>query len=468
MQAGRHDQAASRPTSRRRRSPALLLGATAALASLVLAGCDAGTSAPAATPSPSPSSSAPTPLTFGVYGGRQVVGALRDVVDSFNATSTESHVTLRSWSGHQGLVEALRSGGAVPDVFMVSRGDLAWLREQRLTQPVDAMLDERGVDFGDDYSRDALQAFSDDNRLQCMPYTVSPEVIFLNKQLVDFDEMIAHGLDVPDVINGATRWGFDQFAAAAKYASRPRKGIAGVYVAPTLHGLAPFLYSGGGQLFDDDRAPTTLTLSDGATQAALARTLELLRNPHVSLSQAQLDKATPLQWFERGRLAMIEGSRDLVPVLRQLPGFYFDVMPMPVLNSSATVGDVAGLCVSRTTADAARAADFLTQVVSAHAVAQVSRTGYVLPANLDVALSDDFLQPDRMPVHSGVFTTAVRSMVVPPLLDSYPELEAAVHTSLQQLLDMPVLGDLTALTDEIDTESQAVLSPPSASPSPSS
>ena len=85
----------------------------------------------------------------------------------------------------------------MPDVFLVSRRDLRWFTESELTRPVDTLLDERGVDFGDVYSRDALEAFSSDNRLQCMPYGVSPQVVFYNEDLVDFVRMELRGLDVP-------------------------------------------------------------------------------------------------------------------------------------------------------------------------------------------------------------------------------------------------------------------------------
>ncbi|GAB3772076.1 hypothetical protein GCM10027600_31110 [Nocardioides ginsengisegetis] len=443
------------------RGPVLAL-ALALAASLALAGCDSGTQQPA----PLPTSATPrTPLEFGVYGPADEISAFQGVADNYNSLSQDSKVEVRSWPDHDGLIRAIRSGDDVPDVFMVSRGDLAWLQEQGLTQPVDAMLDERGVDFGDGYSREALQAFSSDNRLQCMPYGVSPMVIFYNKELIDFDTMIARGLDAPDISHGATKWTFEQFAAAAEFATRPRKGTHGLYVDPTLRGLAPFIYSGGGKLFDDDNQPTSLAFSDGDTQAALERTLELLRDPHLTLSQDEVERATPLKWFERGKLGMIEGFRSLVPELRQVQGLEFDVMPMPVLDSSATIGDITGLCISKDAASTPEAADFLVHALSAQSVGRVTHAGYLAPANLDVALSDVFLQPGRLPAHSNVFNTAVRSMQVPPLLDSYSDLERAVSGTLQEMLNIPVLDDLLGLSEEVDAESRTVLDPESASPS---
>ena len=254
-----------------------------------LAACEADSQPPPAPTSTAASPDKPTQLSFGVYGPPEEIAAFESVVESYNVLAGGSEVTLRSWPDRQGMLHSLESGGKVPDVFLASRTDLAGLRERRLTAPVDALLDERGVDFGDGYSRDALQAFSADNRLQCMPYGISPRVIYYNTDLVDFDRMDARGLDVPDLTDASSiRWNFDQFQAAAEFATRPRQGTRGLYIDPTLRGLAPFIVSGGGSVFDDPEAPTSLAFSDGDTQAALERTLELLRDPQLTLTERQL------------------------------------------------------------------------------------------------------------------------------------------------------------------------------------
>ncbi|MCO9872324.1 extracellular solute-binding protein, partial [Salmonella enterica subsp. enterica serovar Reading] len=158
------------------------------------------------------------------------------------------HVEMKSWPTQAAMRADIESGAPVPDVFMSARSDLAWLQENELTQPVDELLDERGVEFGDNYSRDALEALSTDAHLQCMPYGVTPMLVYYNKRLVRFERMRNRGLDAPD--EEATSWSFDQFAAAADFASRPARGSKGVHIAPTIQGLAPFIQSGGGSVFD--------------------------------------------------------------------------------------------------------------------------------------------------------------------------------------------------------------------------
>ena len=453
-------------TGRRRWAGAVI----ALLVSASLAACDAGAE-PDPDPDPTPTADAPVDrLTFGAFGAEDEIVAYDAVLAGYNSLSDGPEVELQASPDADALVDALVSGD-VPDVFMVSRDDLAWLLEEELTQPVDALLDERGVDFGDGYSRDGLQAFSVDDRLQCMPYGLSPMVMFYNTELVDFERMERRGLLVPqswdDEESLTQTWSFDSFAAAAQFASRPRRNSRGVYVEPTLESLAPFIYSGGGKLFDDEDAPTSLAFSDDDTRAALERSLELLRSPLVTPTEKQLARNSPLEMFKKGKLGMIEGYRSLVPELRQVQGLEFDVIAMPVLESSGTVGDVTGLCLSAEAADTAAAADFMVDFLSAPSVQRVAQAGYLVPANLEVALSEDFLQPGRLPRHAGVFNSSVRSIQFQPLLTTWLELEQAVSGSLEDLLNEPVLDDLEALTEQIDEESRTVLDPESVEPSES-
>ena len=331
------------------------------------------------------------------------------------------------------------------------------------------LLDERDVDFGDGYSRPALEAFSSDRELQCMPYGISPMVIYYNRALVNFEAMAERGLDVPEVddedLSKRPTWSFEQFGVAADFASRPRRGKAGFYVAPTLTGLAPFIFSGGGHIFNDDEPPTSLAFSTDDTKSALEEVLPVLRDPKLSLSPEQLSVKTPLEWFREGKLGMIAGFRDLVPELRQST-VDFDILPMPVVDDAATIGALTGVCIAQETDQVAESADFLVDFVSTESVSTVAAAGYLAPANTTVALSDAFLQPRKRPLHAAVSNNSIRNIRISPLVDDAAALEAAVADPIRQLMEVEVL-DLDALTEEIDVASQTVLAPPEDTESPS-
>ncbi|MGA8245406.1 MAG: extracellular solute-binding protein [Nocardioides sp.] len=442
--------------ARRGRHRVSALVAAGLLAGVVLAGCDSSSSSSAGPgPSSPPTSSAPVQLpkqtlTFGVIGASAEIAAYRQMASRFAPLNRQVTVQVESWPDEDAMIADLRNGAKVPDVFLAARRDLAWLDQHQLVQPVDQLLDDRGVDFGDDYPRTSLTAFGTDNRLDCLPYDIDPSVIFINKRLVHFRRM---KVDPPAAGQG---WTLDQFAATARWAVRHHPGVTGAYLGRTIDGVGPFVLSGGGQLFAGGEPPSSLGLSSPASQQALTRTRRALRGKHLTLSQAQLARRTPEQWFADGRLAMIEATRRLVPQLRSRLGLDFDVMPMPSLGSPATTGELTGLCVSRRARDSGTAADFVVYASSPDALGEVASAGYLQPANQTAALSNAFLQPGHLPKHASVFTFSVKSMVYPPVLGQWDELDAAVSPMLEHLFRSPP-SRIPALTRRIDAASRPIL-----------
>ncbi|GAB7006880.1 hypothetical protein JCM18899A_43530 [Nocardioides sp. AN3] len=445
---------------------AAVLVAAGLVGSLGLTACNSDAK-PAAKPAPTPTTSSPpvndpAKLTFGVWGSPTEIAAYQQVVSNYNSRTDLADVTLKSWPDDASMMRSMSAGEPVPDVFLVSRGDLERLGVDQRVEPVDSFLDARAVDIGDVYSRDALEAFSAQHHLQCMPYAVSPRVIYYNTDVVDFPRMKATGLSVPGTENKS--WSLDQFQTAATFATTVRKGMRGFAIDPTVSGLAPFIYSGGGKLVNDQQ--TSLAFSDGSTKAALQKILGTLSNPQLTLTAQQLARQPALKWFEQGRLAMIAGDRSLVPELRKVANLHWDVLPMPTVDHAATVGDFTGLCLSKTSKRIEDAADLLVALSSEPMVKTVAQTGYMVPVNQQVALSEDFRQPLLQPLHAAVFVNTVRNMQILPLTQQWPALEQAVAAPVRELMASGPTADLDGLTTQIDALSQTILAPPSASASP--
>jgi multiple sugar transport system substrate-binding protein len=290
---------------------------------------------------------------------------------------------------------------------------------------------------------------------------VQPAVIFYNKRLVRFGRITN---DPPTPGQG---WSIEQFGAAGRWAVKHAPGVAGMHLDADLTGIAPFVYSGGGALYDNATHPTSLALSGSADMQALIKTVRTLQEPGALLTPAQLERHTPEEWFMRGKLAFLEGTRKMVPDLRAASHLNFDVMPIPSLGTPATVGNLTGMCLSQHPRDVSTAADFLVYANSPEALALVSYGGYLQPANQTVALSDAFQQPDRLPHHAGVFTFSVKSMVYPPVVASSDAVDLVVDPILDEMLrgtpeEVPRFARL------IDRASYRLLGPtfgPSASPS---
>ncbi|MFS3129438.1 ABC transporter substrate-binding protein [Nocardioides sp. Bht2] len=437
-----------------------LMAAGMLLVATAVAGCSADTGTP--PKDPQGTAKKPVKLTFMAYGAAEEVEALKGTVAQFNEDNPKVKVSFKAVDNEQSVVRALRSE-TPPDIYLLSRQDLGTVVSDKLNQPLDELLAARDVAFGDDYKRDALMAFSEEGRLQCMPYAVSPMVIYFNTNLIDWAAMREAELPTP---RSHAFWTFGQFAAAAEFAAG-RPGAKGVHIDPTLEGIAPFIYSGGGELFDDPKQPTSLTLSAETDREALAEVLDVLRNNQLTPTPKQLAKMDALERFKTGKLGMIAGYRNLVPELRKTPSLQFDVMPMPAIDNERTIGDVKGLCLSASASSTSAAADFVVHAMAPESVSEVAKAGYLVPASNEVAESDAFLQRDQLPAHAEVFNRSVRDIVTPPALEVWGDLEQLLAPHLHQLFYARVLEDLQAATEEVDELSRTVLAPVEESPSQS-
>jgi multiple sugar transport system substrate-binding protein len=451
-----------------------LVGTTAVVVMCVLtAGCthsdapssqgspDAGASSPSVSGSPAE----PVTLTFAVFGNRAEVGLYRRLADAYIAKHPNVTIRLRSARDDEQAETDLDreiDAGDPPDLFLTDHDAVPGLVAAGQVQPVDELLEKRGIQFGDSYERIGLEAFSANSALQCMPHDVSPIVVYYNKSLLHLRRLDQLG-DPPTPQDG---WTWDQFTHAAKMSSHGN--VKGIYIAPTLDNLAALVRSGGSDIVDDVRTPTSLTLADGGTRSALEQILTLARDPLLTPTRAALTRHDAVARFENGKLAMMLGTRALTPQLRRAKGLRFDVMPLPRLSRPRTLSLMTGYCISAKSAHIGAAADFLAYAIGNEGAALTAEAGGIVPANLEAQHSPAFVQPGQQPKNVSVFTEGVHDSDSTPFVATWPGLVRATQPDIERMFYAPVI-DLDKLLPSIDAQSQRILVPtlPSESPSPS-
>lgn len=436
-------------------------GAAAAMAAcLVVAGCTAD---PDATPTPTPSASSspstatgPVTLRLGVYGDKTMRQAYEKLARVYGNDHPDVTVEVEGSRTEADAVDRLEhqfSVGDEPDLFVASDKQVPRLSAEDRVQPVDQLLEARGVTFGDTFQRLGLEAFSAEQALQCMPYDVSPLVILYNQGLVPFRRLIEPG---DELLTPETGWTWEQFTKAVRLMSRD--GVNGVYVEPGLSPLMALVRSAGADIVDDPRTATTLTLSDDGARSALEEVLDVLREPRYTPSPQQLAREDAVTRFERGKIGMLVTTRALVPELRTADDLDFDVFPLPRLAKARTVADVTGFCLSSTTEHVDQAADFLAFASGEKGATILAETGEVVPAHLPTLNSLAFTQPGEQPESVLTFGEAVARAGVTPYVPAWPALEAAMRPELERMFYAPVI-DLDDMLPRMDEESSRILAP---------
>lgn len=424
---------------------------------VVVTGCTASVEPdPAPSPSASPTSASPSPaepvtLRFGVPQDPVLRPAYAELARRFTETHPGVSVELERVGGLTSLASDLAVDP--PDVFVADSEQAPELVEAELVQPLDVLMGERGIAFGDGYQRLGLEAFSAEQALQCMPYDVSPLVVFYNPGLVSFRKTVEPGEEPPTAETG---WNFEEFTRAARQMSRD--GVKGLYVEPALDIVMALARSAGVDVVDNPREATTLTFADGGTRAVLEEILPVVRDPDLTPTARQLERAEGWQLFAREKVGMIVGTRALVPALREAADFDFDVFPLPRLARSRSVAEVSGYCLSASTEHTDAAADFIAFATGEEGAEILAETGAVVPAHLPTLSSPAFTQPGQSPGSALVFDEAVEKSSVVPFSPQWPELRRAVQPDLETLFTEPVI-DLDELLPQIDERSQSVLTP---------
>ena len=443
----------------------------------VLVGCDAGGASPGpGSPATPPGAGDPTDppgtpaqpvyLTFAVYGDDAVVAAYQRIADVYTAQAP--HVDLELTTFPDALsaadeVAAAAGTGQGPDLFLLDQVQLPRMVVQEAVAPLDEALDERGLQFGDDFQRSALMTFSADAQLQCMPVEMSPLVVYYNRDLVPRQALKDRGLVFP---RRADTWTWETFEAAARaVAEKDLLGpVKGTWVPPRLDLVTALLRSGGDGVVDDDLDPRSLTLSSEDAVETLTAVVRLASDPVVSLTPADLVQRDAVDWFASGDLGMLIGTRADLPRLRAAVsrgGLDFGVVPLPSFGRSSSTSEATGLCVAADSDAVADAADFVAFAVGPRAARIAAATGQVVPSRLETLTSEVFTQPRLLPRQSQAFLAGAKRSQPLPYSLQWPVVTSRVEEELRRLLS-PQSADLgpRALTRRLarlDEQSQVVL-----------
>lgn len=305
-----------------------------------------------------------------------------------------------------------------PDVFLLNQRNAGGFMAAGALDPAGPRLGRGGAPRRADFYEIALDAFTREGTLYCLPQNVSSLVVYVNRDL-----FARAGLRMP-----ARGWRYAEFLDAARRLTRD--GVHGVGVEPSVIRSAPFVWGAGGELVDDTARPERFTLDTPAARRGLGALFELRRRGYApSANEAE---SRPLdERFLAGQLGMLLSSRREVPTLRTIRDFEWDVAPFPVLERRAAVLHSDGFCVAKA-GDTEGAWAFAEFAAGAEGQRILARGGRTVPSLRAVAESPAFLDPDARPRSSRVFLDAVEVMRRLPTSPGWTRSEEAADRVLEQ------------------------------------
>jgi multiple sugar transport system substrate-binding protein len=380
-------------------------GPVAALLAMVLSACGSGGGGAAKRPEV---------LRLQAAGGEGELAAAREVADGFEAANPGVQVDftgVAEQGDHLARLTTAFAAGNPPDAFLLNYRRIGAFVSRGVIDPV-----PRTTDVADFYPP-PLEAFTDAGALQCLPQNASSSVVYVNETLFAEAEV-----PLPPV----SGWSWEELRSIAGQLNA--KGVEAIAFEPGLRTVAPFIWSAGGEVVDDQAAPTRITLDTAAAQIALGVLTELQKLGYDARQRAGQD---PQDAFAAGQVAMLIDSRRAVPALRKT-GIAFDVRPFPRQRSSASLLAADGWCVSKASKQrdlAHRFAAFTTGPVGGRVLAASGRT---VPVARGLAESPAFLDPASRPRNAKVFLDAIPGLRRLPNVSAQAEAEETADDLLAQ------------------------------------
>ena len=369
-------------------------------------------------------------VSFLVFGEPEELKAFRGVVDGFREIEPDVSVKLIEANDREDLLARLSTsfaGGTPPDLFLLNYRFYGQFAAREVLEPIEGRLQGSDAFDEDDFYPQAMDAFRFDGELVCLPQNISSLVVYYNRALF-------RQANVPEPKPG---WAWNDMVERAIKLTRDTNGDGdidqhGLGVEPSIIRIAPFVWSNGGEVVDDEEAPTRFTLdTPEATEAMDA--FFALRREHLAIpSEQEVEAEDDETRFQNGREAMLLSSRRSTPAFRTITAFDWDVAPLPRHGEQAGILHSDAYCMTKASENKDAAWAFMEFALGPEGQRITARSGRTVPSLKAVAQSNDFLDPSLKPANSEVFLDTIPAIRRVPTISTWPEIEDASGPILEQ------------------------------------
>ncbi|MDQ3379870.1 MAG: sugar ABC transporter substrate-binding protein [Actinomycetota bacterium] len=368
-------------------------------------------------------------IRFLVFGEPAELQAFRSVVKEFRTVEPDITVTLVEASDRNDLIARLSTsfaGGEPPDLFLINYRFFGQFAVRGVLEPIEGRLEGSDAFDADDFYAKALDAFRLDGELVCLPQNISSLVVYYNRDL-----FAKAGVQEP-----TPGWTWDEMVEKAIALTRDENGDGnvdqyGLGVEPTLIRIAPFVWSNGGELVDDEAQPTRFTLDSPAADAALRAFFDLRQLHLVVPTEEEIESEDDETRFLNGRTAMVLSSRRATPTFRTITAFDWDVAPLPRHKKQAGILHSDAYCMTSASKEKDAAWRFMEFALGPEGQRITARSGRTVPSLIEVSRSEAFLDPTAKPASSRVFLDTIPFIRRVPNISTWPEIENASEGILE-------------------------------------
>jgi multiple sugar transport system substrate-binding protein len=391
-------------------------------------------------------------VSFLVFGDPEEIAAYREVIAAYENAQPDVNVKLIEASDRDDLIARLSTSFAAstpPDLFLLNYRFYGQFAARGVLEPIESRVDDSDVFEQEDFYEEAMNAFRFGGTLTCLPQNISSLVVYYNKDL----------FRQAGVAEPKAGWTWDDLVTAAKKLTKDSNGdgkaeVYGLGVEASLIRIAPFVWSNGAELVDNEEKPTTFALDTPEAKQAMKLFFELRGVHKVVPGEEEVEAEDDETRFQNGRMAMVLSSRRSTPTFRTITKFDWDVAALPQHQKQAGILHSDAYCMTKASDNKDAAWSFMEYALGPEGAPVVAKSGRTVPSLKEVAESDAFLDPNAKPANSKVFLDTIPVIQQVPSISTWPEIEDASEPILEEGLyggeaTSEIVRELKAKTDPL-------------------
>jgi multiple sugar transport system substrate-binding protein len=389
-----------------------------------------------------------------VSGDPAELEAYRSLVDAYEAAGG-GDVRLIEVADRDELVLRLSTSiasGDEPDLVLINYRNYPQFQATGALTPMNDLLEGSTALRADGFFPAALGAFRDAGVQTCLPQNAASLVLYYNANLFE-----AAGLQTPP-----DDWSWNAMVRAAESLTTDADGdgsvdVYGLGVSPELIRVAPFLWSNGAELVDDEGSPSRFAFDTVEGVTALQGFLDLRGIDEVTPTDEESESEDLEQRFLNGRLAMLMESRKVVPTFRTITSFDWDVAALPRMGrEQVSILHSDGYCLLAGADHPADAWRFVEFALGPEGQRLTAAAGRTVPSLVSVANSKVFLDPAAEPSNGQAYLGQLANARAVPTVSTWPEIEDAVNAILEEAFYEPGGAEANEVATQIVTVTESL------------
>ena len=371
-----------------------------------------------------------TVIQFSSWGSESEIAIIKPILKEFEQKNSDIKVDfIHIPKNYFQKLHLLVASRLTPDVIFINNINGPVYAENDVLLDLSSYLQKDDLIAEKDFFPESLKAFKYKNNLYAMPRDISNLVIYYNKDIFD-----KYDIAYPD-----KSWNFKQFLATAQkltkdFNSDGKIDQFGIGFEEMPLFWLPFLWSNSGGIINSE--PTKAIINNPQSIDSIQYYADLRNKYHVAPTASEAGSATMSQLFMQGKIAMQINGRWSVPRYRKDLEFNWDIAKFPKGSSGSVVdADASGWAISKSSEHPEEAWRLVRFLASKQACQEFTKSGRIVPARVDVANSEVFLDKGKFPKNSRLFIDIIPESKPTPVVENSQEIMDLVNITLEPVWD---------------------------------